>query len=66
MVLKHIDIDGQAVESADQVVGFSAEDLPAPGAGFERFFKSLNSELPKTISRDKFDAEVLETYSRKA
>ena len=66
MVLKQIDIDGQVIESADQVVEFGAEDLPAPGAGFERFFQSLNAELPKTISQDKFDAEVLETYSRKA
>ena len=65
MVLKRIDIDGQVVKSADRVVEFDADDLPAPGAGFERFFAGLNSELPKAMSQDKFDAEVIKTYSRK-
>jgi hypothetical protein len=64
MVLKPIDISAKVVKSADRVVEFDADDLPAPGDGFERFFASLSAELPESISQEKFDAEVLKAYSR--
>jgi hypothetical protein len=66
MVLKSIDMSEKVVKSADRVVEFDADDLPTPGAGFERFFASLNAELPESVSQEKFDAEVLRKYSRKS
>lgn len=63
--MKQLNIDGKPVAQAEEVVEFDADDLPAPGTGFEKFLAILNAEQKQTISQQAFDADVLKTYGRK-
>lgn len=65
MEMKQLKIHGKPVAHAEEVVEFDADDLPAPGAGFEKFFASLNADQEQAISQQAFDADVLKAYGRK-
>lgn len=66
VLLKALDLERSVVARAGSVVDFDASDLPEPGAGFEELFRELNKTRGVGLSQDRFDAEVVLAYSRRA
>jgi hypothetical protein len=50
------------IERQDRVVEFKKTDLPAPGSGFEGFFKAISPE--GQLSEEAFDDVVIKVYGR--